>query len=155
MNSTFFAADINIGFVGKIILLNFLRINKMLLTLYKLWHILTKLQNIISFAQLNLRGISCTTTRPWSAKIADKNSLLLPASRSFMLKKALLTYRSAARAAAARARAVLAGTAVVVPVRCTMQYVLSAEHPAGFLLSPAETALFTAATVSEDNPVNF
>jgi len=97
---------------------------------------------------LFLRGISCTKTRPWSARIADKNSLLLPVSRNFMLKKALPTNPSAARHAEMHAR--LLPVKTVELAVCMTLYALSAARSVRFLLSPTMTVRYIAATASRN-----
>ena len=93
------------------------------------------------------RGISCTLTRPWSARNADKNSLSLPASRNFMPRRASPTSPSAARNAAQSVKTL----PTTAHARCSTLSAQSAESPARFPSSRAPTVPYTAATASEIN----
>ena len=93
-------------------------------------------------------------TKPSSAKIADKNSLSPPVNRNSMQKKALRTNRSAANPVVMHAKVTTIHVETVALVRCTMQFVQSAAHPARFLSNLVMTALFIAATASEDKQAN-
>ena len=86
-------------------------------------------------------------TRPWSARNADKNSLSLPVSRSFMPRRASPTSPSAAKSAAQSAKT----PPTTAHARCMTQSAPNAERNAKFPLSPAPTVPSTAATASEIN----
>ena len=97
--------------------------------------------------------MSCITTKHWSAKIADKNSLLLPEGRNFMPRRVLRTSPFVAKLAATSVRQ---REARVSPsARCMMQFAQAAEILARFLSSPVRIALYTAASASRSNKVKF
>lgn len=91
------------------------------------------------------RGISCTQTRLWSARIADRNSLLLPVSRNFMRKKGSRMNRSAAKPVARLVRTQPAEP--MATARCLTLSALPAAKLARFPLSLTMTVRSTAAIV--------
>lgn len=93
------------------------------------------------------RGISCFKTKPSFVRIADKTSFLLPANRSFSLRKALPMNPSVANPAATLAREA-PGTERAATARCSVPSVQAAEKLAKFLSSRAEIVLSIAAIVS-------
>jgi hypothetical protein len=89
-------------------------------------------------------------TRPSSAKIADKNSPLLPTSKNFSPKKALRMSRSVANPAGTFVRVTPEAVPVMVPLaRCTMRFAQNAEKPVRFHSSQPLTDRLSAAIASE------
>jgi hypothetical protein len=81
-----------------------------------------------------------------SAKIADRNSLSLPASRNFSRKRASQTSHSVAVVAATYAKEV---HVKAPPARCSTPFAQSVVKSVRFLLNLRMIARFTAAIVSE------
>ena len=95
------------------------------------------------------RGMSCITTKHWSAKIADRNSLLLPESRNFTRRRDLRTSPFVAKLAVTSARQREAREDP--SARCMMQFAQAVEILARFLSSPVRIALYTAASALRSN----
>ena len=95
------------------------------------------------------RGMSCITTKHWSAKIADRNSLSLPESRNFTLRRVLRTSPFAAKLAVTSAK--LREAKVDPSARCMMLFAQAAEILARFLSSPVRIALYIAASALRSN----
>jgi hypothetical protein len=95
--------------------------------------------------------MSCITTKHWSAKIADRNSLLLPESRNFTQRRVLRTSPFVARLAETSVRQREAR--LRLSVRCMMQFAQAAEILARYLSSLVRIALYTAASASRSNKV--
>ena len=97
------------------------------------------------------RGMSCITTKHWSAKIADRNSFSLQESRNFTQRRVLRTSPFVARLAATSARQ---REARANPnARCTRQFAQLAEILARFPSSLARIALYTVTIATRSNKV--
>ena len=95
--------------------------------------------------------MSCITTKHWSARIADRNSLLLPESRSFTLKRDLRTSPFVARLAEISVRQ---REARVSPrARCMMQFAQAAVTNVRFPSSLVRTAPYIAVSALRSNKV--
>ena len=93
------------------------------------------------------RGITCTLTRPLSARIADANSFSPPEIRSSTLRRASPTSPRDAVTAATPAR--LSAVRALLPLaRCSTPFAATAVSPARFPSSPTMTVPFTATTAS-------
>ena len=99
------------------------------------------------------RGITCTLTRPLSARIADANSFSPPASRSSTLRRASPTSPRDAAIAVTLARHSVV-RALLLLARDSRLFALSAVRPARFPSSPATTVPSTATTASATETTN-
>ena len=97
-----------------------------------------------------IEGITCTLTRHWSARIADRSSFFLPASRNSTLRRALPTSLRDAVSAVRRARQAVAR---LLLARCSTLYALTVARSARFPSSPTTIVPSTAASASRTDPI--
>lgn len=93
--------------------------------------------------------MSCITTKHWSAKIADKNSLLLQESRNFMPRRALKTNLFVAKLAETNAKPREAKARQ--NARCTMRFAQVAEILVRFRSSLVKIVRYIAASASRSD----
>ena len=98
------------------------------------------------------RGITCTLTRPLSARIADANSFSPPASRSSTPRRASPT---SPRDAVIAATPVRLSAVRLLPARCLTLPALTAVRSARFLSSLTTIVPFTAASASRTETTDF